>query len=835
VTWNYLNATILGTLPSVLAGPLLRRVDANSVTVWFALRRKATVALTVTDSLGNRMFGGQRDTIAVGANLHIVAVTAQRQTTESALVENVVYLYDAIFTYPAGTGSPPGPDNSIAAATNSASYNVTLAYDPYTKPSFCMPPADLNHVRILNGSCRKASGDGRDALAMVSSFIASSATTPLQRPHQLLLTGDQIYADDVAASLLLMLTDAATCLMGFDEVLPKVPPATASSLPPYSRRPILDAAGFSSEDLDSHLMSLGEYLCMYLFVWSDVLWPPSNLVPDVAAVDAVSVPFMSPDPPGKGIQGPLQYYINRNNDGIAADILKLTILRSSLQDVRRVLANVPVYTIFDDHEVTDDWNMTLDLSVRLHGTLLGQRVVQNALVAYSLCQHWGNVPAQFSASDATQAGTRLLALLDKQSALDYLNNSPAICRIVSVHTDVQIKAQGGVYHDQATATDSLTYNYTIDGPNYQVIVTDTRTWRAFPRGGGEAPDLLTPAQFKAQITSTTPTVLPDGSVLIVVVSTNAPPVVSIRSATEHDWLANYFEHYPDIHDSWDIPSTALDRLIKALSDKVPFNPGGRSSQVVLLSGDVHIGFASRLHYQATKRFEDTTSQHANVVIAQLVASSFKKQTDDTIGLQREGYTYAPHWYEKPMIAPHVTEYYVGWNVTPASGVNMGYWNGQALPLANASSVMLIAAGTAVLPQLSGLPANSLQQPLDFSYQLDYLTMSKGGRTPQEFQALPGVAPGTSAEERDESAHVYKIATANYRQYHSDPAIINHIIGVNNFGELTFIWPASGSRQVNHRIRFHSPGGEPLFVDYLINMEAVDSDHPANPQVFQVTP
>ena len=71
------------------------------------------------------------------------------------------------------------------------------------------------------------------------------------------------------------------------------------------------------------------------------------------------------------------------------------LFRQDLQDVRRMLANIPSYMICDDHEVTDDWNMTRDTCKSLYGRPLGLRVTQNALVAYSLCQHWGNVPEVF--------------------------------------------------------------------------------------------------------------------------------------------------------------------------------------------------------------------------------------------------------------------------------------------------------------------------------------------------------------------------------------------------------------------------------------------------------
>ena len=37
-----------------------------------------------------------------------------------------------------------------------------------------------------------------DMLFMLDDLIAQTAETPTSRPHQLLMTGDQIYADDVA-------------------------------------------------------------------------------------------------------------------------------------------------------------------------------------------------------------------------------------------------------------------------------------------------------------------------------------------------------------------------------------------------------------------------------------------------------------------------------------------------------------------------------------------------------------------------------------------------------------------------------------------------------------
>src|SRR5262249_52444920 len=137
-------------------------------------------------------------------------------------------------------------------------------------------PNDLNQLRLMHGSCRKAHGPSRDALAILDDLIAQAAQNGTQRPHQLLLTGDQIYADDVADTLLLALSDAGETLLGWHELMPGIgdfAPSHTSDLPPCSREIPLKKAGFTSDDLLSHLQFLGEFLAMYLFAWSDVLWP----------------------------------------------------------------------------------------------------------------------------------------------------------------------------------------------------------------------------------------------------------------------------------------------------------------------------------------------------------------------------------------------------------------------------------------------------------------------------------------------------------------------------------------------------------------------------------
>ena len=71
-------------LPLILAGPLVRRVEPKTATVWVALRRRRKVRLEIYDASGALVGKGDREMRAVGKNLHIVCVTAVAVTSFSA-------------------------------------------------------------------------------------------------------------------------------------------------------------------------------------------------------------------------------------------------------------------------------------------------------------------------------------------------------------------------------------------------------------------------------------------------------------------------------------------------------------------------------------------------------------------------------------------------------------------------------------------------------------------------------------------------------------------------------------------------------------------------------
>src|SRR5215218_9623659 len=89
-------------LPLILAGPLVRRVEPITATVWVALRRRRKVRLEIYDASGTLVGKGERETLAVGTNLHIVCVTAVANSSFSA---GTTYQYNLFFDHLGGGDS----------------------------------------------------------------------------------------------------------------------------------------------------------------------------------------------------------------------------------------------------------------------------------------------------------------------------------------------------------------------------------------------------------------------------------------------------------------------------------------------------------------------------------------------------------------------------------------------------------------------------------------------------------------------------------------------------------------------------------------------------------
>ena len=258
--------------------------------------------------------------------------------------------------------------------------------------------------------------------------------------------------------------------------------------------------------------------------------------------------------------------------------------RKTLPAVRRALANVPTYMILDDHEVTDDFNMTRRFVDQVYADDLGLRVVQNGLTAFAVCQAWGNIPEQFDPGTPAAAGSQLLAQLagvagatdNPRSLREGVAHDHAAGRSAQArrherwHRRIDARVPRGTAADTVTVngvdvnTKALRYNFTVEGPSHQVLVTDTRTWRGFA-GHNELPTLLY-KQLDDQIVNA------NRRSAIACSSSCAPRTrprlprsgcsfmlaeqqwLSYRMAASSDESPHSAIDYWDIYDSWDFPA-----------------------------------------------------------------------------------------------------------------------------------------------------------------------------------------------------------------------------------------------------------------------------------------
>jgi len=199
-------------LPLILAGPIVRPVEPTLVSVWVALADARTVELGIWAGITNAgssgiFFGNSTashkntaSSIRVGAKLHIALVTLD--LTASPLIPGQVYSYNLAFT----GGSSSQDLNTLKLLEDlgpaSEPTQLGLGYIAGQLPGFTLPALSLDNLKIAHGSCRKAHGHGVDGLAALDKMIERTQTDANARPQQLFLTGDQIYADDIAMMLL---------------------------------------------------------------------------------------------------------------------------------------------------------------------------------------------------------------------------------------------------------------------------------------------------------------------------------------------------------------------------------------------------------------------------------------------------------------------------------------------------------------------------------------------------------------------------------------------------------------------------------------------------------
>ncbi|HEX5441604.1 MAG TPA: hypothetical protein VFW76_12020, partial [Ktedonobacterales bacterium] len=427
----------------------------------------------------------------------------------------------------------------------------------------------LEQARIFHGSCRKPHGVGKDALATLDLVLAESATDPFTRPQQLYLTGDQIYADDVAESLLWALVDAADVLVG-PEQLPGLPPDTHLTTPGRRTWAIHEVAGFTSGTPQNHLLTRGEYLAMYLFAWSGVLWPA--ILPSQDEVWR-AYPEAQPEDEGERKRAATRWQLDQR---------ELAEFRAALPHVRRALANVPTYMVCDDHDVTDDWYLDGSWCANVLGRPLGRRILRNALYAYALCQAWGNDPNQFDGANGLNGanGGTFLEVVNrwrgdgKGAEASPEDNADAALLAQYLGLPEEFAGAGTL----ARSERALRWHFTVETPAYRMLVLDARTRRIYDQPHA-APGLLSEEAMEEQIG----TPIPGDTRLTLLVSQT--PVLGVDIVEKMQLLS--LDHYAYDRESWALNRRTCQALLRRLA---------RFERVVILSGDVHYGFGSTMEY-----------------------------------------------------------------------------------------------------------------------------------------------------------------------------------------------------------------------------------------------
>jgi hypothetical protein len=681
--------------------------------VWVALRGARAVRLALWEGTINVGPGrslatppaplavGGTSTVRVGASLHIAVVTA---TPLDALLPGRLYSYLVSF----GADSGVFDDSRFTASEDLKSEgllldedvggkpHVALGYDQGELPSFAMPPPELTDLRILHGSCRRLGHPGADGLPWVDDRILAwrkdPDRDPRTRPHQLILTGDQIYADDVALPLLPVLTTVGNELMGVVERLPtrfpvkandpraaelqdekkadelarrlndecpriqsrllrEAPlfpddsepfpddqllsawPADLAHFPAGLRKNVLFCeARYTTVDPESHLMSLAEFCAMYLLAWCNEGWPTKDGQP---VLPPLTEQYTLPTSPAqrsriwelhtaglpregtdrlKALENALERLRKRTKtvEGYPKTVEILKKLYGSLPRVRRALANVPTLMVFDDHDVTDDWNISRAWRDAVHSTALGRAMIRNGLVAYALFQGWGSDPERYPrfGGEGGEAAALKQLLADPEPfflARDSANGvlllaaqglfpegaapgpDPTAARIAD-------RLLGLAKPDEPPAT---RWHWSLDGPHHRVIALDTRTRRDFRSRYG--PSALVSSEALLEQLPPDPQVpLPAGIEVLVLVSQTpvlVPTVASaivlaikgrIEDARHFRELRQQTGTDPD-NEIWPGDPVALEELLRRLA---PYR------RVVVLSGEVHHAYSAALSYWA---------------------------------------------------------------------------------------------------------------------------------------------------------------------------------------------------------------------------------------------
>ncbi|WP_409300982.1 hypothetical protein [Peribacillus sp. SCS-155] len=375
-------------LPEILAGPILRRVEYDQVYIWIASSSPYKIEAQLY-SISKKNYqplkaNSKQQTAKIGSNLYINLIQVTPAMRES-------FPFDCLLGYNL-TFSMGSIHHDLKSLGLLDSFSPdAIVYGDLKYPAFYL--TEDTKSRILYGSCRKLDGNGHDAIRKGDELLKSTFSELDERPEALFLLGNQIYADDVSAPIMSIVRKLANKLNDREENLIRIEPRLGRE--PYAsldelngrKKIAAELCCFTSTSAENHLFRFNEYAAMYLLSWNPSLWELSN-------------------------------FDSNYTDSLSADVF--FDIKESLKPVRRILANIPTYMIFNEHDLTSDWNISGDWKQSVWKSALGRHVITNGLSAYWAFQGWGNMPSCFDSSFVKRLTSGLRSYPSKDNYHDWL-------------------------------------------------------------------------------------------------------------------------------------------------------------------------------------------------------------------------------------------------------------------------------------------------------------------------------------------------------------------------------------------------------------------------------
>jgi hypothetical protein len=278
-------------------------------------------------------------------------------------------------------------------------------------------------------------------------------------------------------------------------------------------------------------------------------------------------------------------------------------------------------------------------------------------------------------------------------------------------------------------------------------------------------------------------------------------------------------------EDWSLHEPTYQMLLARLGmygEFVPVDSGGiaQTARVVILSGDVHYGFSVRLQYWAEKPFGG--GGQLQMVVAQLTSSSLRNESTtrdartliekkkDVMGastvFHEHGYTLTANQLPDPGLG-------FGWNNSGGKKrevgdiVIVGRGDPQ-LGVPQISTVSLRRSGDPVVVKLGSGPFPSWLPTVDITladvkeaphwkYRVDYLLAE------HEVEARPPFKPrdvgNPPPKDRLRALQSYLAVAGNRGDYLEKFGNGKEVVGVNNFGEVTFLKRTDGGHDVVHQL------------------------------------